>query len=275
MYGWVVLILWLVVIFIIGILIYRYETYTESSCEWLVVDDDEWDDFIADSRSNTRTSSNKARCCVVCYEDRTKDEFKKTRRINQDYCDKMGYDFRYYTTYNAEYPPYWMKVKIIHDILMSGKYQYVMWIDSDACIVTPIPIERIFTLGDDNTFMVMTPDPPPHSCEFNAGVWIVKNSTKGRNFMADWLNIYDRELHKYWSKSDDKWICRQYKIIPCRWGRGAYEQTTAVNAMIQPEYAPGILQLPHYAMQGHILNERAFSLHFMGNLTLKIMDLPI
>jgi hypothetical protein len=275
------IIIWIIVILLfivcICLLIYiQYQTQLKVyGYKWITISNEEWNEWMSRYRVKNTTlndritiHSNRSRCCVVCYDDRKDEKFEIMRTRTQRYCNTLDYDFKYYEKYDANVPPYWIKIKIIYDIMMTNEYDYVMWIDSDACVHNYIAIPDIFKLGDENTFIVMAPDLPNSGLgsgrEFNAGVWILKNNDIGKEFIADWLDLFETKLYKYWKRNGKKWTCHRYGI-PCLWAGVSYEQGSGVHLMTDSKYQQGVLQLPYQAMQDIISNIYAFTLHFMGD----------
>ena len=66
--------------------------------------------------------------------------------------------------------------------------------------------------------MLISNDMPPWSNDnFNAGVWVVKNTTKGVEIMDEWLKYYRKDL---WNITNGKWSCKN-----CIWAKyPGYEQ---------------------------------------------------
>lgn len=197
------------------------------------------------------------RVCVVSYENRTSLPYlDKFKQINMDYCDKHGYDYRFINDPNLVdiMSPYWIKVKLVIDIL--PYYDYVAWLDSDAFVCdTNIRIENVFNLGaTTNEWMVITSDHNVRKSEFNAGVWIVKNCPKAHRFFQDWMNLYPANR---WHKNGGKWICKK-----CKWAGSQYEQGAGTALLKHPSYRDGVMFLSKHILQAHKRHDNAFICHF-------------
>lgn len=99
---------------------------------------------------------------------------------------------------------YWQKILAVQELLdktENGKrvYDYVLWIDADAIFTRPkLKLESFIDDADKDTFLFIAEDINSHSplvmrsC-VNTGVFMVKNSDKGRDFMRqvdDAFEIY-------------------------------------------------------------------------------------
>lgn len=93
---------------------------------------------------------------------------------------------------------YWQKILAVNELLdkkENGKrvYDYVLWIDADAIFTRPkLTLESFIDEADPDTFLFIAEDINSHSplvmrsC-VNTGVFMVKNSDKGREFMQ-WVD---------------------------------------------------------------------------------------
>jgi hypothetical protein len=209
----------------------------------------------------------KPKVAVVCYDDRNTKNIIKLKDINEKYCKAMGYDFLFFTEYpeDDKYPPYWIKVKIVKDILMSDKYDYVMWIDSDACFCDH-KFEIPWLFYDSKTSFVMSSEDGLFPCDFNAGVWFVKNDDIGKEFMEEWIDGYNEKM---WWKTDKGWGCRG------NWAGIYYEQGYGSSIMKQKKYKEHIKCFPWTAFQEIHDNSDAFVLHFYGDRKKRINSLKL
>ena len=99
----------------------------------------------------------------------------------KQYCSKHGYKYKRFKS-NCDLPIYWCKIS---DLLANiNNYDYVMWMDSDTHINDfnrriEMMLKRDITIGHDDGQKI-----------YNAGVFIVKNSTIGRNFLNDCMKYF-------------------------------------------------------------------------------------
>jgi hypothetical protein len=114
-------------------------------------------------------------------------------RSNEPYIIEHNKNYsKYAKKYNLEYKfiskctknVYWCKLYLVYEALISNKYDYVMWVDSDTMIldfnfdlnnlVNSYDCHMLFT--DDNILNLI-----------NAGVFIIKNSDIGKNYIKTCL----------------------------------------------------------------------------------------
>lgn len=175
--------------------------------------------------------------CVVTYDDRNLEYKQAFRENHKKYCALHGYEYKAFDHVKYEVPPYWIKVYLVKDLLVS--YEIVMWIDSDAMFesVEPIKCERFFKISKDK---------PQHRipAPINTGVFIVKNNETGRKFMKKWKEMYNGEK---WLKKGKEWICRG------KWSGDDYEQGTCQTLLQEEEFAE------HTIEEWYVLNNHPYS----------------
>ncbi|CAF0952179.1 unnamed protein product [Didymodactylos carnosus] len=197
--------------------------------------------------SPPRPSPSSNKVSIITYENRHTlwylDRFKE---INQRYCDYHGYKYIFYDSYSGEndMPPYWIKVKILYDLIVSNNgYDYLMWIDSDAVInyenMKMITIESYFA-NTDYTF-IGAPDQAEWNSPFNAGVWIVKGNQKGKEIMAKWLSYYGTCLWQF-DPLQKQWISNGHTAsvhTDPDWAGICYEQGSFGILIMQDKHEYG------------------------------------
>jgi len=119
----------------------------------------------------------------ITYDNRYEEEYIKIHNFNiNKYVKKWNYEYKFYNRCNDNV--YWCKIYMVLDAIKSNKYDYVIWMDSDTIIKNfDIDIGEIINkfnsdilLGSDNNSMYDIT---------NAGVFIIKNSNIGINFLQD------------------------------------------------------------------------------------------
>jgi hypothetical protein len=180
--------------------------------------------------------------------------FHKLIKINENYCKKHKLDYMFISSYDNSIPIYWMKVKIIRDILNNGSsYKGIIWLDTDAVFTNMN--KSILDIFDNNSFYISKDPPDYNEKSLCVGVWIVKNNNIGKQIMNDWMNTYDSTL---WKKINDKWTTTS------DWASIAYEQGS-FNDYIYPKYKNSIHVLPWYVFNNDIKNnQRSYVSHYMG-----------
>lgn len=173
---------------------------------------------------------------VVQYDNRQiPDHYKKLIEINREYCKVHKYE---YIFKNEEFdlPPWWIKVKVCLDVLLTNKYNGVIWMDTDASIFDCSQTVDDFTKDPTKHFFISR-DPIEWTGIVNAGVWIVKNTPIGQNIMKDWFNLYNKEK---WVKTGTSWsINNNLSDIDKRWAGINYEQGSFTEVLL-PKYKDSI-----------------------------------
>jgi hypothetical protein len=225
-----------------------------------------------------KTKHIKQTYAVVQYDNRKlNNHFKILTKINKKYCSLYGYDYIFETKeYNLS--PYWIKVKLVQDLLNTNKYKGILWLDTDAVIDDfSIGLDSISkpnkSIYFSNELVTLTDSKDRfkdrNKYRFNSGVWFVLNNNIGKLIINDWFNLYDSNN---WFKIRNKWVCKD-KIIDknCKWAGKDYEQG-AFTDYILPKYEKDCYQYFYNFFQStnikeiHIDNP-TFVYHFYGYKT--------
>jgi hypothetical protein len=136
----------------------------------------------------------KNKILFITYDNRYKEEYVLIHNNNiKKYVKKYNYEYKYYNKCNDNV--YWCKIFMVLDALIKNKYDYVIWLDSDTVIKNfDIDIGEIFNKFSSDIFI--SSDNNTNYDITNAGVFAVKNSTIGKNFLSDCINyISDKCLN--------------------------------------------------------------------------------
>ena len=79
---------------------------------------------------------------VLQYDDRETLQYTKLLERNQAYAKQLHYKYLFLSKGYEQYPPYWRKIFIIRDLL--HLYKLIIWVDTDAAIVSHESIEKTF-----------------------------------------------------------------------------------------------------------------------------------
>ena len=126
------------------------------------------------------------------YDDKIKEYADISRQINQRYCDTHGYDFIVsHENHFFDRHPAWERFPMIQSILDEGIYDYVVYIDADACFRHSCSrsLETIIAENADK-HIIFTGDPEYILC---TGFLIFKNSQISADFIA---SVIDAEYSK-------------------------------------------------------------------------------
>jgi hypothetical protein len=198
----------------------------------------------------------------VSHDDRKSTDIEKLKQLNKEYCDKHGYDFHFFDRTDEKVPPYWIKVYEIQKLL--SRYDYVLWIDSDAVFHdTRARLESLSSLLSDEEFLIISSDSPMgvfgslRPAAFNAGVWMIKNTSIARVFMEDWITSFNPE--RWFLGRDRRWYCDA-----CEWAGKFYEQGAGLELMKSERFCDKIVQVDWSVMQSAEPTRASFVLHFSG-----------
>lgn len=196
-------------------------------------------------QSSPDSYSEKKRIAIVSFDNRTGGGYIEDHDKNmQKYCNLWGYDYIRKYDKPDDISVYWYKVQLVRDVLSSNQYDYVMWIDTDAIIsdysrdLSDIitPYDKDIIVGSDKSKSQRLFDVA------NAGVFIIRNSEIGLQFMNDWLN----EMNTYCYKSGDK--------LRGIWAMSCYEQGK-MNDLIYKKYYNYTTTLPFkYIYNGYTMD---------------------
>ena len=201
---------------------------------------------------------------VLQIEDRETDFLSSAMNSNKSICSVNGLEYMFVKKVD-NYPPYWGKIAKIRDILNEIKLtdvDYVFWVDSDAFFIN-FSKERLFSFLDkhNNYDFICTHDMPPWNTDFNAGVFIVKNSDNGRNIISKWLSYYHPNVWKY-DESLKKWS------TDAEWAGVEYEQGAFSSYILKDsELSKYIVRLPYYYLNNNNCSdnlEDALVVHLAG-----------
>uniref|UniRef100_A0A6C0IB09 Nucleotide-diphospho-sugar transferase domain-containing protein n=1 Tax=viral metagenome TaxID=1070528 RepID=A0A6C0IB09_9ZZZZ len=123
---------------------------------------------------------------------------------NEEYIKLHDTSFRQYSqTHDCDYirtsncpkeesSTYWCKIHKVKKLLDSGKYDYVMWVDSDTIIVNQqLSIDTFISEFGEPDIIIGNDECMFDFLQYNiicAGVFLIKNSRVGKQFIDDCLN---------------------------------------------------------------------------------------
>jgi len=185
---------------------------------------------------------------------------------NRRYCDMHNYTHYLFREGLEDIPPYWRKVEIVRRILSlkiedAPVFRGVMWLDTDAVIwnYANYTLDGLLPSGFSFAYSA-DPQGIDSPSPFNAGVWMVRNSKKGRAIMKHWMSLFVPEQWRVSEKG--KWVSSGRM-----WAGDEYEQGSFRNHVLQQgRFSESLLQLPWYVLNGipGATYDRSFVLHFCG-----------
>jgi hypothetical protein len=200
--------------------------------------------------NNTKKNTSRP-WAVVQYDDRTLTNIDKALMArNKYYCNKYGYTYIFIDSGYDDLPIYWRKVKVVQELLTSNKYKGVMWLDTDATVFNmKISLDSV----EDITKHFYKAINIAGNQIFNAGVWIVRATQKGKDIMNAWMSLYNP---KDWKASGKNWSTN------APWAGDAYEQGSFAYKIV-PKYEKNIKTVDEPYFQGtNSSRNDIFVLHF-------------
>lgn len=196
---------------------------------------------------------------IVQYDNRPlTDNFRSLQERNMAYCKKHQYEY-IFSNDPYDLPPYWVKVKLVREVLERDDIKGVLWLDIDAVVHhMSIPLDML--LIDKKSFYY-TPDPT--LADFNAGIWMVLQTPMGKEIMDAWMTLYTPST---WSYNGHEWKTEGV------WGGPTYEQGSFIDVIL-PKYKKYLCKYPWQLFQNYDYKvPPVFISHFFMNRKLEIPD---
>jgi hypothetical protein len=204
-----------------------------------------------------KINNNNIKILIVSFDNRKNLNYLEDHNNNiKAYCEKyknIEYEFNNFTTKNV----YWYKIYLVLEKLLTNNYDYVMWMDTDSIIINKnLDIRNILILFNSDIFISY--DNHYKNCEnvLNAGVFIIKNSENGINFLKDVL--YNFENSK--CLNEDNSLNGMYSYL-------CYEQGAMNNLIYDKYYKYTTILSNNIILNSHHCNEKTFILHNYGGKT--------
>lgn len=192
---------------------------------------------------------------------------KYTKIINELYCKKWNYEYKFIEHKLDEMPPYWLKVYDVNQYLNKNIYDYIMYLDCDAIFYDfNYSIEDIINTihkHTDRYFDIYIGRDPYFYYALNTGVFIFKNTNSSRKLVRLWLDACIDNENKLtnrcdnWSFENKKWIC-----LNCDWAGVNYEQ--GVLNQLYELYPDNIALLEETFFSNTYTETKSFIFHAMN-----------
>jgi hypothetical protein len=203
----------------------------------------------------TNPSQRKNKISIITFDNRADLPYVITHNENlYNYSKKWGYDYKFYDSCSNNV--YWCKIHMVLDELKNGKYDYVMWMDSDTYIFnTNINLSEILNSYSSDIFVGS--DNHKSYDLINAGVFIIKNSLRGIQFLQECIDSLNPECTTIDSK---KGI-----TLKGNWAGTCYEQGV-MNILIADKYYKNTTVLPNNIIYNFgKCNKDTFIMHLYGS----------
>jgi hypothetical protein len=140
--------------------------------------------------NNSNKNYDNIKILIISFDNRNKLEYLKFHNDNiKNYCKKWK-NIDYYFTNKCNENVYWCKLYLIQEKLKSSKYDYIMWIDTDAIIIkNNFSIQKLLSMYSSDIFISNDQFDSNILC---SGVFVIKNSKIGKKFIDDCINKWDK-----------------------------------------------------------------------------------
>lgn len=192
---------------------------------------------------------------IITYENRKDSEYINLHNKNvTEYCKKWNYEYLFYD--QCIHNVYWCKMYLVLDALKTGKYDYVLWMDSDTIIKNPlISLDSIVNKYSSDIFVNLDNG----NSVYCAGVFMIKNSPIGISYLEDCIKL------------NTKKCLAENNKLKGRWAGLCYEQGV-MNKLIFKKYYKYTTCLPKYLVLNEYIdedmitcNEDTFILHLYNS----------
>ena len=157
--------------------------------------------------SNGSPPSRKCAIIMYCTPNLLETWAKYTVDINKNYIRKNSYDFHLITKpYDPSVTHAWQKIPAILLLFQENKYEYVMYIDTDAIFYDQsIKIEDIMNKYDGDIIVCSDEANSAGKYKVNGGALIVKNTPAAVELLKSWWELrheYKEFAFEQWALSD-------------------------------------------------------------------------
>jgi hypothetical protein len=165
----------------------------------------------------TKPIEKKNKILIITFDDRPNIDYIKIHNTNfSKYASKYMIDYKYehLYNYNLNTNPYWYKVYLVKYYLDTNIYDYVMWVDSDT-LIKDFSIDLNELINSYSSDLYFCNDNLSLQ-KINAGIFIIKNSKIGRQYISDCINNFcDKCINKGDTKLKGKWatVCYEQGIM--------------------------------------------------------------
>lgn len=189
---------------------------------------------------------------IVQYDDRKLHEIDKgLMNRNAHYATKWGHDYIFKKEGYEGISPYWRKVFVVKDVLNTGNYRGVLWLDTDATVYKMDT--DLNSVVEEGKHFYKSADNTPGNKRFCAGVWFVLNTPIGKEILSKWAEEYHGD--KWRKNMNGKWKTNG------EWAGQNYEQGSFIETIL-PNYGDSLKHYDDNFLQALEPSEKAFILHF-------------
>ncbi len=148
-------------------------------------------DKLLENNKLSRPIEKKNKILIITFDDRPQVTYIKLHNKSfQNYCELNNIEYKYESVYNKNLNnnPYWYKIYLTKFYLDTNDYDYVMWVDSDTMIMNnSVDLNKLLNSYSSDLFLC---DDNQIIQKINAGIFIIKNSKIGRQYLTDCINNF-------------------------------------------------------------------------------------
>ena len=149
---------------------------------------------------------------AICmwYDDGIKEYADYAYKINNKFALNNNFSLFYSKKRNIkERKPHWERFPLMLEIMKDNKYDYIMWIDADACFINENnqnnELLKLITVYDEYNVILSSDKYEQHpTANINSGVIIIKNNDYGKEVINYWLSqeCYEERITKGYKYQD-------------------------------------------------------------------------
>lgn len=257
-----------VLIILIGIIICYFfwnntdEHFTELMSSYTDIANDDANYFVKFASANqvfTKIINNnllqipikkKNKILFITFDNRNAEYIVMHNNNLDSYANKYDYSYKFLT--KCQYNVYWCKIQFVLDELLSNNYDYVIWLDSDT-IIKDSTIDIGDVLNRYSSDIFVGSDNITKSDLINAGIFIIKNSESGIEFLRDCI------------RNVKKTCFNDNGTLKGLWAATCYEQGQ-MNLLIADKYYDKTTVLPNDILLNYnMCTEDTFLMHLYAS----------
>jgi len=145
--------------------------------------------------NNKNNKNNNYKNALVTGENRNEEYINLHNKSFKEYSERHGYTYIFLNEYKNDINVYWRKIYIVLELLKSGKYSHVMWVDSDTII--KYQNKKLESYFEKYSKDIIIGVDCWEGCSkiniLNTGVFVIKNTKVGVSLLTESINEFSRQ----------------------------------------------------------------------------------
>jgi hypothetical protein len=169
--------------------------------------------FIKKKKKSKIRNKEKKICICTWYDNNIKEYAEITSKINKKYCEINGYDYIIdHTKTFSDRHPSWERFPLFLKLMNTEKYDYIVWIDADACFRLDHPNLNLLNdiINNNNKDIIFSYDYPRDPKQINNGFIIIKNTEYSKKFCHEVINNKSKRCVEHYNKPNWEQECVRY-----------------------------------------------------------------